>query len=380
MITGRVLSFVSISILALGAIIAGCKPATSGDGRDDAGSDGCASSAECDDDNECTRDVCLDGVCENTAREASCDDGIVCNGTDECEGGECVHSGDPCEAPTTCDEQRDLCVGCESDDDCPAATEGDWSDCEFAETCDVAGTRERHSRRFACTEGACVPDERIESEECTRDTEGTACAPAGCGEWSECGGFADACDGSGEQTRTCTESVCAGGTCSVTERTETQACVRDTEGDACADPECDGFTECAYDHACDDLGTRSRTCRPRVCAAGACVLGTAYADAQTCNRVTEGTQCAPDNCGAYGECDYSDDCDDDASRERSCQSTHCQAGACVQVRTRVDVEACSRDQNGRACDDGDPCTIIDRCRNGWCEGQDCSSCCGGDPF
>lgn len=371
------------SAVVLCATVASCTPADSRVPGGDGGTAACSTSGECDDDNPCTRDTCLDGACVHDSRETSCDDGIVCNGDDTCVDGECVHSGDPCEAPTTCDEARDLCVGCASDDDCPAASEGEWSDCEYAETCDLAGTRERHTRRYACTEGACVPDERIETGECARDTDGTACAPPGCGEWSECGGFDDACDGTGVQTRTCTESVCADGSCAITERTETQACVRDTEGDTCGDPECDAFTECTYDHACDDLGTRSRTCRPRVCsAAGACVLGDAYADAETCNRVTEGTRCSDDVCTGYSACDYDDACDDDASRTRSCQATFCSAGACTEIRTRVetDTAGCARDREGLACDDGDPCTTIDRCRSGWCEGRDCPSCCGGEPL
>jgi len=51
------------------------------------------------------------------------DDGIYCNGEDSCdeENDICLHSGDPCAGNPTdfvCDEDEDVCVGCMVDEDC----------------------------------------------------------------------------------------------------------------------------------------------------------------------------------------------------------------------------------------------------------------------
>lgn len=39
-----------------------------------------------------------------------CDDGLFCTGTETCDGGQCVSSGDPCRSDETCDEVNDMCV------------------------------------------------------------------------------------------------------------------------------------------------------------------------------------------------------------------------------------------------------------------------------
>src|SRR5689334_24054977 len=59
------------------------------------------------DENPCTDDVCDGaGKCGET-NEASCDNGIFCDGADTCVAGACVHAGDPCPATDChgCDEQ-----------------------------------------------------------------------------------------------------------------------------------------------------------------------------------------------------------------------------------------------------------------------------------
>src|SRR5690606_30455937 len=94
---------------------------------------GCTSGcdpADCDDGNPCTDDGCSGGECVHTPNDARCDDGVFCNGPDTCSASACtVHEGDPCAAPTVCDEAADGCTGCTTDEDCPAPMDGPWSTC-----------------------------------------------------------------------------------------------------------------------------------------------------------------------------------------------------------------------------------------------------------
>jgi len=50
----------------------------------------CLEDVGCDDDNECTDDACVDGVCQNTDNTAVCDDGDACTENDVCTNGECT--------------------------------------------------------------------------------------------------------------------------------------------------------------------------------------------------------------------------------------------------------------------------------------------------
>lgn len=70
----------------------------------------------CDDANPCTADVCTPDLgCEFIPTDAACDDGVFCNGLDQCSGGTCSwHAGDPCaggeECADRCDETASSCL------------------------------------------------------------------------------------------------------------------------------------------------------------------------------------------------------------------------------------------------------------------------------
>lgn len=68
----------------------------------------CTVNADCDDDNECTDDICSDGVCLNLNNSDPCNDGLFCTLIDVCTGGTCVGSGDTCQG-FGCDEDFDQC-------------------------------------------------------------------------------------------------------------------------------------------------------------------------------------------------------------------------------------------------------------------------------
>jgi len=74
----------------------------------DAGTDAdmpeCSSDAACDDDDECTNDVCDRGVCEHPSTGASCDDGNPCTHGDRCVEGGCAGIVYGCSAASACAE------------------------------------------------------------------------------------------------------------------------------------------------------------------------------------------------------------------------------------------------------------------------------------
>ncbi|WP_236607773.1 hypothetical protein [Sandaracinus amylolyticus] len=359
-------------------LLVGCGP--SGRSATADGGEGCARNSDCGDDNPCTDDLCVEGSCTFEPNTASCDDGLTCNGTDVCESGECAHSGDPCSAPTHCDEQRDACIGCDADSDCPAPTHGEWSECTSDVICGETGTRSRAISRSACESGVCVEHAETETFPCARDTEGAACGAAtACTEWSACEGFESACDETGVSTRTCTMNACAEGACVESTATETMDCMRETDAAPCGDPSCEAVGTCTFESTCDETGVQHMNCRPApTCAEGVCTPGAVETRSEACSRDTDGVACAAETCGSYGACTYSSTCVTSGSRIRTCTWSTCAAGACGGTGSRVetDTTGCGRDTNGTRCNDGDPCTSLDRCSGGGCSGAYCTSCCG----
>ncbi len=66
----------------------------------------------CDDGVFCTVDSCNEGTdsCDNTADDASCDNGLFCDGAETCDPLlDCQAGTEPCPAGETCDEVNDLC-------------------------------------------------------------------------------------------------------------------------------------------------------------------------------------------------------------------------------------------------------------------------------
>ncbi len=281
----------------------------------------------CSDGNPCTDDACGASGCENVHNSVPCDDGVFCNGADTCSGGSCAaHAGAPCSGSAVCDETMDVCTGCLMDTDCGGAVYGSWSGCGgFDDTCDETGTESRSVTTFTCSSGTCVPSTSSESRGCPRDTDGTSCGGTDCGGYGGCGGFSDTCDESGTESRTCTDYVCADGSCRGFDRSETRGC----------------------------------------------------------SRMTGGTSCgAGTSCGSWGACEgFDDPCDQTGTQSRSCTDYTCGGGTCNGGAERSEVTGCTRDTNGSSCDDGLWCTDGDSCSGGFCYGgiDLCGGGCWCDP-
>jgi hypothetical protein len=197
--------------------------------------------AECDDGNPCTDDVCdaASGMCTRTNNTASCDDGMFCNGLDACSGGTCVHAGNPCVGSTTCSERTTSCTGCANDSECPAAMMGAWTTCGgFASECTTMGTQSRTVRAFHCVMGSCTPTDMTQMQACMRATEGVVCGSGtSCTAYTPCAGYPAGCaGGTGTMTRTCTDHVCRSEVCAAEMRPEMAACFgRPADGTTCDD-------------------------------------------------------------------------------------------------------------------------------------------------
>jgi hypothetical protein len=128
------------------------------------------------------------------------------------------------------------------------------------------------------------------------------CGVGGCGGFGACGGFSDACDESGEASQTCTDLVCRSGTCRSEMRTNTMPCSRSTGGTVCGGETCGGYGSCDYADLCDESATQIRTCTTPLCAGGTCSGSMMRMDPGGCSRETDGTSCGAGMACAAGGC------------------------------------------------------------------------------
>lgn len=347
---------------------------------DDGGSNPCEGPDDCDDANPCTDDACTASGCAHTPNRAACDDGVFCNGLDACAGGACSdHAGPPCAGATVCDEAADRCTGCSADADCPAVMTGAWSACAFGGTCAESGTQTRTVRSFACDAGACVPSDRTETQACARATEGNPCASRSCGAWGACSDFSDVCDQSGTERRDCTIGTCHAGACATSTESETRACSRSTDGTVCAPGGCGSWGTCGgFADTCATGGTQSRTCTDdATCSGGTCASPGTHTEMRGCSRgSTDGTACGAPSCGPWGACTAADPCATSGTQSRTCSDPVCAGGTCGGSSPRTQMQACTRSTDGNICEDGDPHSCDDACWGGSCYGSsDCFSPC-----
>lgn len=137
-----------------------------------------ACALNCDDNNPCTDDSCMDGGCLHVNNTDSCDDNNACTDNDLCSGG-------TCSGTLACDDG----LGCTTDTCDPAAG------CMHSDTCtggaECCGDDCCSGPCHACVNDLCIPDQceylwlgcrPCQNGECVLDT--NACDPAQC---MECG-------------------------------------------------------------------------------------------------------------------------------------------------------------------------------------------------
>jgi hypothetical protein len=348
----------------------------------------------CDDGNFCTDDVCnpLSGECQNLNNSSPCDDGDACTVSDVCGAGVCAGQ------PIACDDHN-ACT----DDSCNSAsgcvyTNDDTNACSDGDNCTTD----------ACQSGVCVSSAIVcnDNNVCTDDS----CNPAN----GTCQYVANTalCDDGDACT---TGDQCAGGSC--------HGAPLDADGDgygpvACNGTDCDdddefvnpsvfegpmGAAVCAdsLDNNCDgrtddaDPGCHACT-QDSDCSDGNLCNGQETCVNQSCVAGMEldcddGNVCTNDSCAPAAGCQHEDNQLGCSDGDACTVGDQCQNGNCVPGAERncSDGNACTDDScdpatgcvhafNTVACDDGEPCTVGERCSEGVCQGGAAADCSDGN--
>jgi hypothetical protein len=301
------------------------------------------------------------------------------NGVGSCLGERaCGDSGlSACSAPTAVTEV------CNSvDDDCDGATDSpttglcdDNNPCTF-DTCTV-GNCTHNAAEAACDDSdACTQKDQCSKSVCGGDAivcdDGDVCTDDTCDTANGCqtANNADPCD-DGDVCHfddACKDGKCLPGTATVCD-----------DDNVCTDDACDAKAGCqtvVNVATCDD-GSKCST--SDACAGGKCV-----GDIVTCD---DANPCTDDVCLPASGCtatDNNSDCDDGSvcSYDDGCINGVCLPGA---VTVCDDKNLCTDDfcdpkggcgatPNVLPCDDGDPCSIGDRCAAASCAGKGTLNC------
>jgi hypothetical protein len=307
------------------------------------------SPVSCEDSNPCTDDTCTEGGCVYSPNQDDCDDVDPCTLGDVCKQGECVGVQVDC--------------GCLTDADCDAVEDGDV--CNGTLVCDTA------QMPYKCVVNPATVVECLE--------------PSGADAWclestcntqtGECGFAASDDDKPCEDGDSCTVSEkcmageCAGGTL-----------LNCNDGNACTDDLCHPQSGCSHTPnaaGCDD----GDDCTVGdVCSQSQCESGVAL----SCN---DDNSCTDDSCQAAIGCVHEPNAAQCSDHNPCTTGDHCSAGKCA-VSGSLDCndgnactdDACNPDVgcthtiNTAPCDDANTCTAGDKCGNGWCAGKyiDCN--------
>lgn len=292
-----------------------------------------------------TGPVCGDGVREG---DEQCDDGNVANG--DCCSSACVLDapGMPCNDGNLCTTGDTCAAG-----SCTPGTTvtcNDGNDCTD-DACDPSSGCSSSPNTDACDDGdPCTSADRCSAGICS------GVVQPGCGDGTPCA----ACD----DGNACTADLCMpDGSCSYGPRPgpcdDGDAC---TTGDTCTGTTCAGTIEpgCSDGTPCAECGD-GNPCTDDLClAGGGCANPVNSGPCEDGNPCTRGDMCVAGSCtpGAARTCSDANPCTDDW-----CDPT----------------DGCHSRANSIACDDGDPCTTGDTCRDGVCVGSGSGSCDDGNP-
>ena len=357
---------------------------------------------DCQDDNQCTDDYCLDGVCQHDPSDGlPCDDGNLCTQQDVCEQASCGGSSVNCDDGNLCTDDE-----CQPDQGClnqfNNAPCNDANQCTDADTC-VLGECQGGPPVLCDDENGCTADSCDSLQGCvyaplTGESchDGDACTLVDacvdgkcvgtgavlCDDGEQCTG--DSCDPeTGCVFELLTGDACNdGNSCTDADSCSEGHCVGTPtvcdDNDVCTENLCDPTSGCVYPGVADDLGVQcddgnpcslASQCIGGVCAgvafkvcddqdlctddfcseeSGDCATTFNTAPCDDSNPCTEDDTCTQGNClgGGWMACDDADVCTDD-----SCQPAQ---GGCV------------FQPNSVACDDGDLCTVGDVCQDGQC--------------
>jgi fibro-slime domain-containing protein len=345
----------------------------------------------CDDGNPCTTmDVCVSGICKG--RQIDCDDGNQCT-IDSCNPNApptnmCVHilaqlpcnDGNPCTVNDTCHYGQDgtsICQGeiknCDDNNEC---TE------DICSTYDGGLCVHQVLSNITCDDGnPCTLNDTCVNGQCSgilkNCDDNNACTDDFCDiNNGECVNIND-------NTNTCNDNDL----CTINDRCESGQCASDQvicrDGNICTNDICNPMTgQCDYvnnNMSCDDMDpcTVDDTCRNGQC------IGLP----KNCNDYESCTidSCDPINGNCINEilpdwthCNDMDNCTlHDLCKNGICTGVpvNCNDGnICTDDVCNQQTGECDAINHMRLCDDGDICTINDRCINGECIGDPAINC------
>jgi cysteine-rich repeat protein len=308
--------------------------------------DGIADGDTCDDGNSCTEDSCAgEAGCLNEAmQQGTCDDLNPCTVTDHCSGGECIGTEVACDDGNPCTD--DVCDG-ESGCQFPL----NQGPCDDGDPCTVADF---------CKEGECAGTPVGSCDDgnpCTND----GCDPAvGCVHAA----IAGSCDDGNACT---TGETCADGTCKAT------AFLNCNDGNVCTDDFCDPADGCLNEPNTAPCSDNSLCTQNDTCAGGICVAGKEIS-------CSDSNPCTNDTCLPLVGCAHTNNAEDCDDSDPCTVGDTCSGGNCIGISQADcdDDNACTNDfctpmvgcdhsPNAAACDDGDVCTVGDKCAAGQCQ-------------
>ncbi len=355
---------------------------------------------ECDDDNQCTDDICdPNGGCIFSGNNLPCDDGNPCTLGDSCSAGSCagtepkfcddgnvcttdycdpvdgcmhINNSNPCNDNDTC-TLNDICVdgacesgtplSCDDGNSCTSDVCNPLIGCTHANHAEPCDDGDPCTLNDFCAAGSCIS---MEMQDCTDANPCTVemCLPmVGCTYEANTG----PCNDNDLCTvgDTCGGTLCAPGT-------DVLVC---DDGNPCTDDYCDpelGCMRTLNDLACDDHNTCTTN---DVCVDGFCI-GTGSLNCD------DGNSCTLDICAGADGCLYEDlevACTDgdvctmfDACSEGSCLSGSimgCDDGNPCTDDSCDPNTGCIHSPNTVSCDDGNSCTTTDTCSAGACLGN-----------
>lgn len=345
--------------------VAKCSAPQCGDGDLDPGE-------ACDDGNNAEGDCCS-ALCSLAAPSSPCDDGLFCTADDRCDDqGSCLGTGSPCtgndgdaDCAESCNEELGACNGpdpfgspcddglfCNGLDRCEAGQcvgsgnspcAGPDGDADCAESCDEASRSCTGPDPLGsvCDDSAfCTTNDRCrEGGICAGDPEGVCPGADGDGDCSEsCNEATQDCTAPDPFGVGCNDDLF----CTLTDTCNAAGECRG-QGDPCSGP--DGDVDCS--ESCNESEQACTAPDPE---------GAGCDDGVSCSV---GDQCSLGVClsGEERGCNDANPCTDD----------FCDAnGGCTSVF------------NEAPCDDGNACTLLDRCERGVCVGTTPVDCEDGD--
>jgi len=363
----------------------------------------------CDDGDPCTDDGCDPASgCATSPNSAACDDGNGCTEGDACAGGACAPGNNVCGCQTNADcgsqQGTDLC-----------APKLECVKTKFPYVCEPipdSGVVCDTSKDPPCMKSVCEPSTGLCEAKPTGDggpcddtnpcTTGEACSAGACG-----GGSPTSCD----DANPCTDDGCdpkaggcthtpntapcdVGNKCTYADQCSGGLCkqgkdVECTDANPCTDDGCNPKTGCTHVPNAATCEDGNKCTAGDFCKAGACHAGAAT----SCD---DGNPCTVDACSALIGCSH-----DLVKDGTACAGTNpcfsgfvCAEGSCIGKTATLcdDKNPCTTDAcdavkgcvytpvtTALPCEDGNLCTIGDKCSGATCKGGTAANCNDSNP-